>query len=222
MRVKLAALALLVPILGALETSAVAAKPPLYETAGLAIAGVRLGMTPEQVSLTLRAAGYVREHQVANMSWEERVAREVAYARALPLRGTFRAVVWHETYRKGAERIEIYYQPMPSGPAVASVEYGLRNSAMTEEAFRASVRARYGAQSAGNSSEMIFCSVGETACNLLDFPEAKQLPNITAYPYGGAERSINLRLGAKAQREYEAAFKAELARRVPAMKRPTF
>jgi hypothetical protein len=198
------------------------AKPTLYDPSALAIAGVRLGMMPSQVSSMLRAAGYVREHQVTNESWEEKIARELASTRGVPLTGTFRAVLWHETYRKREERVEVYYRPMPSGPVVSGVDYGMGNAAMSYEAFRASVRARYGAQSAGNSSEMIFCSLGETACNLLDFPEPKELPYIVAYPYGGAERSINLRSGAKAQREYEAAFKAELERRVPAMKRPTF
>lgn len=224
MKLRIAALILLAGDLRALGASATnaSAKPVLYEPSALAIAGVRLGMTPSQASVTLRAAGYVREHQVTNESWEEKIARKLASTRGVPLTETFGEVVWHETYRTREEGVEVYYRPRPSGPVVSGVDYGMGNSAMSVEAFRASVRARYGVQSAGNSSEMIFCSLGETACNLLDFPEPKELPYIVAYPYGGAERSINLRSGAKAQREYEAAFKAELARRVPAMRRPTF
>jgi hypothetical protein len=57
---------------------------------------------------------------------------------------------------------------------------------------------------------------------MADFPEPRQLPYIVLYPFGGAERAINLRWGAKAQNDYYAAFKAELARRAPEMKRPTF
>ncbi len=67
---------------------------------------------------------------------------------------------------------------------------------------------------------MVFCSVGETARSPFDSPQPKQLPNIMVYPYLG--RMIKLRSGAKAQKDCDAAFKAELAWRVPAMKRPTF
>ncbi|MEA3033597.1 MAG: hypothetical protein QOH86_1613 [Sphingomonadales bacterium] len=198
------------------------AMAPLHDPAELVIAGVRIGMTPAQVMSILRTAGYVRESQVTNQSWEEKLARELARTRGVPLMGSFREVPWHETYRKREERIEVYYRPLPSGPAVSGVDYGMGNAAMSEEAFRAAVRARYGVQSAGGSSEMIFCSVGEAVCSQLDFQDPKQLPYITVRPFGGAERSIELRSGAKAEKEYSAAFKVELARRAPAMKRPTF
>ncbi|HEX8573810.1 MAG TPA: hypothetical protein VF759_13785 [Allosphingosinicella sp.] len=221
---RIAALLLLVGGLGALGAlpPPAFAKPVLSDPSALAIAGVRLGMTPAQVSSTLAAAGYVRQHQVTNKSWEEKLARELASTRGVPLTGTFRAVLWHETYGKREERVEVYYRPMPSGPVVSGVDYGMGNAAMTEEAFRVAVRARYGVQSAGGSSEMIFCSVGEAVCSVLDFQNPKQLPYIIVRPYGFGERLIDLRSGAKAEKEYEVAFKAELARRVPAMKRPTF
>lgn len=222
MRMKIAALALLASVYGAVLVPAQAmAKPQLYEPSTLAIAGIRVGMTPAQVSSTLKAAGYVREHLVTNKSWEEKVARELASTRGIPLTGTYREVPWHETWRKREERVEVYYRPMPSGPYVSGVDYGMGNAAMSEAAFRAAVRARYGVQSAGGSSEMIFCSVGEAVCSVLDFQNPKQLPYIIVRPHGG-ERSIDLRSGAKAEKDYSAAFKAELARRVPAMKRPTF
>ncbi|HEX8225974.1 MAG TPA: hypothetical protein VF605_19380 [Allosphingosinicella sp.] len=224
MKMRIAAWALLVGLPGVLGSSPAAAmaKVALHDPSSLAIAGVRIGMTPPQVSSTLRSAGYVLEYEVKSKSWEERVARELAGTRGVPVTGSFREVAWHETWRKREERVEVYYRAMPSGPIVSGVDYGMGNAAMTEEAFRAAVRARYGAQSAGGSSEMIFCSVGEAVCSVLDFQNPKQLPYITVRPYGGAERSIDLRSGAKAEKDYTAAFKAELARRVPAMKRPTF
>lgn len=223
MRMRFAALALLASVHGAPFVPAQAvAKPQLYEPSVLAIAGIRVGMMPAQVSSTLKAAGYVREHHVTNQSWEEKIARELASSRGVPLTGTFREVIWHETWRKREERVEVYYRPMPSGPFVSGVDYGMGTAAMSEAAFRAAVRARYGVQSAGGSSEMIFCTVGEVVCSVLDFQNPKQLPYIIVRPYGGAERSIDLRSGAKAEKDYSAAFKAELARRVPAMKRPTF
>lgn len=221
MRMRFAALALLASVYGTSFVPAQAvAKPQLYEPSVLAIAGIRVGMTPAQVSSTLKAAGYVREHLGTNKSWEEKIARELSSSRGVPLTGTFREVPWHETWRKREERVEVYYRPMPSGPFVSGVDYGMGDAAMTEAAFRTAVRARYGVPSAGGSSEMVFCSVGETACSLFDSPQPKQLPNIVVYPYLG--RLIKLRSGAKAEKDYDAAFKAELARRVPAMKRPTF
>lgn len=223
MKMRFAALALLASVYGLpIIPAQAAAKPQLYEPSVLAVAGIRVGMTPAQVSLTLKAAGYVREHQVTNKSWEEKIARELSSSRGVPLTGTFREVPWHETWRKREERVEVYYRSMPSGPYVSGVDYGMGNAAMTEEAFRAAVRARYGVQSAGGSSEMIFCTVGEAICSVLDFQNPKQLPYIIVRAYGFGERLIDLRSGAKAEKDYSAAFKAELARRVPAMKRPTF
>ena len=221
---KIAVAALVLALAGQIAASPAGAmaKAPLHDPSKLVIAGIRIGMTPEQVMSTLRAAGYVREYQVTNKSWEEKVARELASTRGVPLTGTFRAVPWHETYRKREERVEVYYRPMPSGPVVSGVDYGMGNAAMSEEAFRAAVRARYGLQSAGGSSEMIFCSVGEAVCSVLGFQNPKQLPYITVRPYGGSARSIELRSGARAETDYSAAFKAELARRVPVLKRPTF
>lgn len=223
MRMRFAALALLAGVYGVpiVPTEAVA-KPQLYEPSVLAVAGIRVGMTSAQVSLTLKAAGYVRELLVSNQSWEESIARELAGTRGVPLTGTFREVPWHETWRKREERVEVYYRAMPAGPFVSGVDYGMGNAAMSEAAFRDAVRTRYGVQSAGGSSEMIFCSVGEAVCSLLDFQSPKQLPYIIVRPYGFGERLIDLRSGAKAEKDYSAAFKAELARRVPAMKRPTF
>lgn len=117
MRMRFAALALLAGVYGApiAQTQAVA-KPQLYEPSVLAIAGIRVGMTPAQVASTLMAAGYVRELLVSNQSWEEKIARELASSRGAPLTGTFREVPWHETWRKREERVEVYYRPMPSGP----------------------------------------------------------------------------------------------------------
>jgi hypothetical protein len=223
MRLRFAALALLASVYGApiVPTQAVA-KPQLYEPSVLAIAGIRVGMTPAQVSTTLTAAGYVRDLVVKNKSWEERIARELSRTRGVPLTGTFREVVWNERWRKREERIEVYYRPLPSGPSLSDVEYGMGYAAMSEEAFRAAVRARYGVQSAGRMSEMIYCSIGEAVCSQLDFQNPKQLPYLTVHPNAGGGRSIELRSGAKAQKDYDAAFKAELARRVPAVKRPTF
>ncbi|HEX8513668.1 MAG TPA: hypothetical protein VF688_11255 [Allosphingosinicella sp.] len=223
MKMRFAGLALLAGVYGApIVPDQAAAKPQLYEPSVLAIAGIRVGMTSAQVSSTLKAAGYVRDHLVTNKSWEEKIVRELASTRGVPLTRAFREVAWHETWRKREERVEVYYRPMPSGPFVSGVDYGMGNAAMSEEAFRAAARARYGVQSAGGSLEMIYCSVGEAICSVLDFQNPKQLPYIIVRPIGGAERSIDLRSGARAQKDYDAAFKAELARRVPAMKRPTF
>jgi hypothetical protein len=223
MRMRFAALALLAGVYGtAIVPAWAVAKPQLYEPSVLAIAGIRVGMTPAQVASTLKVAGYVRELLVSNQSWEEKIARELASSRGVPLTGTFREVPWHETWRKREERVEVYYRPMPSGPFVSGVDYGMGNAAMSEEAFRAAVRARYGVQSAGGSSEMIFCSVGEAVCSVLDFQNPKQLPYIIVRPNGFGERLIDLRSGARAEQDHSVAFKAELARRVPAMKRPTF
>src|SRR4051794_17162782 len=99
MRKKFAALALLAIVHGArLVPAQAVAKPLLYEPAVLAIAGIRVGMTPAQVSSTLKSAGYVLQYEVKSKSWEERIARELAGSRGVPVTGSFREVAWNETW----------------------------------------------------------------------------------------------------------------------------
>lgn len=112
MRVRFAALVVLAGVCGApIAPDQAVAKPQLYEPSVLAIAGIQVGMTPAQVSSTLKSSGYVRELLVSNQSWEEKIARELASTRGIPFTGTFREVPWHETWRKREERVEVYYRP---------------------------------------------------------------------------------------------------------------
>ena len=93
---------------------------------------------------------------------------------------------------------------------------------MTPAAFAASVVARYGKPTVSLSQESVYCSVGEGACSTNDFPQRKQLPSLTMALGGYTALTLRLVGGAKAERDYAAAVKEELTRRVPQVKRTTF
>lgn len=93
---------------------------------------------------------------------------------------------------------------------------------MAPEAFTASVVARYGRPTVSLSQESVYCSVGERACSTMDYPRRKQLPSLTMALGGYTAFILKLVPGAKAEQDYAASVKEELARRVPPVKRTTF
>jgi hypothetical protein len=219
MRKWIAALALVAGAPWVCGLAEAVAKPPIYEIQKLNIGGVSVGMTPSEVAAALRAAGYTRVTQIAGQSWNEKLAAELAATRGAPRPRWSESGVWGEDYRKGEEEITVRYVPKPQGSVVNYVRYSIDVEAMTEEAFEAAVLRRYGPPSVAASTQSIYCSVGEAACSLLT---RSQLPSIESSSLGIAVRTLVLVAGARAERDYEQAVKAELARRMPQLERTTF
>ncbi|HZG09106.1 MAG TPA: hypothetical protein VEZ70_09020 [Allosphingosinicella sp.] len=204
------------------EAPAAGEKPRYYGAGELNIAGAALGMKPGEVAVALTKAGYSRVEQIRGISWEEKISIELAASGSKARPKAYNQGILSERYSKGQEEVEVSYLPVPAGAAVHVVTYRIRRTAMTPTAFTASVIARYGKPTVSLSQESVYCSVGEEACSPTDFPQRKQLPSLTVAL--GDYHALTLRLvaGAKAERDYSASVKDELARRVPQVKRPTF
>jgi hypothetical protein len=194
---------------------ATAEKPRHYGAAELNIAGAALGMKPGEVAAALTKAGYRRVEQIKGKSWEEKIGIELAATRGTPRPKAYYQGLLSERYAKGEEEIEVSYLPTPAGAAVDVVTYRMPRAAMTPAAFTSSVVARYGRPTVSLSQESVYCSVGEEACSTTDFPRRKQLPSLTMSLGGFTALTLRLGAGAKAERDYAALVKGELARRVP-------
>jgi hypothetical protein len=201
---------------------AAAERPRFYGAGDLNIAGATLGMKPSEVAVALTKAGYRRVEQIKGKSWEEKIGIELAATRGTPRPKAYYQGLLSERYARGEEEIEVSYLPTPAGAAVDVVTYRMRRAAMTPAAFTASVVARYGRPTVSLSQESVYCSVGEETCSTMDFPRRKQLPSLTMSLGGHSALTLRLVSGAKAERDYAASVKEELARRAPEMKRTTF
>ncbi|MEA3052154.1 MAG: hypothetical protein QOG72_1057 [Sphingomonadales bacterium] len=191
---------------------------PLYPAQTLAIAGVKLGMTPPEVDAAARSTGYTRSRQDRGENWDARIARLVAMNRSIRIPGSGE-IIRREEYKKGEEELQVEYNATPRGAAVATVRYELGNDAITASRFREAALARYGAPTRPSEMQMMYCSAGEIACTPVDFPTATQEPNIIVdIPL----RAITLSLGARLWREHSAMERAEMNRRAPKVQRPTF
>jgi hypothetical protein len=214
------ALAALAGLIGG--APAVAEKPRYLGSSELNIAGASLGMKPADVAAALTKAGYGRVERIKGMSWEEKIGIELAATRGTPRPKAYYQGLLSERYAKGEEEIEVTYLPTPVGAAVDVVTYRMPRAAMTPAAFSASVLARYGRPTVSLSQESVYCSAGEEACSTTDFPRRKQLPSLTMALGGFTVSTLRLSAGEKAQRDYAASVKDELARRVSQVKRTTF
>lgn len=194
------------------------AERPLYPPQTFAVAGARLGMTPAETAAALRASGYTREAQTLGKGWNARIAYLLLVNRSLHVPGSDQ-VVSTEDYRKGEERVRVEYIPTPQGARVSLVRYSIGFRAIDAGAFTGAVHGRYGRPTRPSDSQIMYCSAGEIACTPMDYPTATQEPNIVADVPG---RAIILNMGARRWREYEASLKAEMDRRAPPVKRPTF
>jgi hypothetical protein len=214
------ALAALAGLLGGAPAAAETLR--YYSAAELTIAGAAPGMKPGEVAGALTKAGYARVEQIKGKSWEEKIVTELAATRGKSRPKAYKQGLLSERYARGEEEIEVSYLPTPAGAAVDFVTYRMRRAAMTPAAFTASVVARYGKPTVSLSQESVYCSLGEQACTTMDYPRRKQLPSLTMSLGGYTTFTLKLVAGAKAEQDYAAAVKEELARRVPKAKRTTF
>lgn len=191
---------------------------PLYPSQTFAVAGARLGMTPAEAAAALSGSGYSREAQTLGPGWNARIAYLLLVNRSLHIPGSDR-VVSTEHYRKGEESVRIEYIPTPQGARVSLIRYSIGFRAIDAGAFTGAVHGRYGPPTRPSDSQIMYCSAGEIACTPLGYPTATQEPNVIADVPG---RAIILNMGARRWREYEASLKAEMDRRAPPVKRPTF
>jgi len=187
----------------------------------LAIAGASIGMSPEQISAVLTREGYARTGQSRDVAWDDLVARRIAETRGLSLPRSGGAVVVRDFYERREEQISVEYATTPSGQQASQIDYAVNASAMDKASFRAAVLGRYGRPTWAGSWEIVYCSRGERVCSIADVL-GRQLPSLSVHTANVTSRTITLREGAAAASARQRLFRAEIARRAPQMRQPTF
>ena len=185
----------------------------------LELAGIRVGMAWGEVAPVLVAAGYRPSQSGEGPSWDAAVAR-VASQRPGRLTANGRVLAW-QSFVKDAERVEVHYRPTPAGAVVSEVAYTINADAIANQRLRAVLLARYGRAGWENGGEFLYCTRGEPVCNQLAYVQGLQMPSVYV-EIGAMQHSIRLRSGARILAAHDAALRAEVDRRAPRMRSPTF
>jgi hypothetical protein len=188
----------------------------------LDIAGVKLGMTPEQVRPALVRAGFTpRASDPDQDSWEGRIAAEVAKRRP-GTRSTAKKVPMF-TMARGprGEHLEIWYHSGPAGAKASTIKYQVPADQITGSAFYEGVLVKYGRPTVRSfGKDMLYCSAGEPAASCVTLGN-KQKPYLHAES-GYKIHTLYLAEGADASEARKGAFRAEVERRAPKDARPSF
>jgi len=185
----------------------------------LELAGIRVGMPSAEASPVLVSAGYRPSQNGEGPSWDAAVAR-LASQRPGRLTANGRVPAW-ESFVKDAERVEVHYRPTPVGAVVSEVAYTINSDAIAPQRLRAVLLGRYGRAGWENGFEFLYCTRGEPVCNQLAYVQGLQLPSVYV-EIGPMQHSTRLRSGVRILAAHDAALRAEVDRRAPRMRRPTF
>jgi hypothetical protein len=100
------------------------------------IAGIRLGMTPEQVRPALVRAGFTpRPSDPDQDAWDARVAAEVGKRRPGTRSTASKVPMFTMARGPRGEHLEIWYYAGPSGPIASSIKFQIPADQMTGAAF---------------------------------------------------------------------------------------
>ena len=190
--------------------------------ADLDIAGVRLGMTPEQVRPALVRAGFTpRASDPDQDSWEGRIAAEVARRRQGTRSAASKVPMFTMARGPRGERVEIWYYGGPSGATASSIKFQIPADQMTAAAFYQGVLEKYGRPTVRPfGKDMLYCSAGEPAGSCVTFGNKRK--TYLHAESGYKIHSLYLAEGADASEARKAAFSAEVERRAPKDARPSF
>jgi hypothetical protein len=199
-----------------------APKPAPAALTDVDIAGVKLGMTPEQVRGALVRAGFTpRASDPDQDSWEARVAAEVAKRRPGTLSKAKKVPMFTMASGPRGEHVEIWYHAGPSGAVASSIKFQVPTDQMTAAAFYEGVLGKYGRPtSRPYGKDMLYCSPGEAAARCVT--GGNKLKTYLQAESGYSFHSLYLAHGTEASDASKAAFQAEVERRAPKDARPSF
>ncbi|MBP2513820.1 hypothetical protein [Sphingomonas sp. PvP018] len=124
------------------------------------VAGVRLGMTPQEARAALVSKGFTpRATDPSQPSWAALVSERVADRRG---GRSDASTVARFTMAEGpqGEHIEVWYAPTRAGARVANVTYTIPSNRMEAQAFLDSVTSKYGKPSFTERTKRFYCSRG--------------------------------------------------------------
>jgi hypothetical protein len=179
------------------------------------VAGVRLGMTPDQAQRAMAAAGYRLDHWARGASFEQRVAAEVARRRPASAGKTAPAEVtpislWGDG--PNGEKLWIKFQPLATGSIVKFVQITTNPRRSTTEAVQAQVWQKYGAPTGYvlDWNRHFWCDLPADICGREALPQYHTL-SFGTYPEPALKLSDEYRL----ERIGAEAIVAEVERRAP-------
>jgi hypothetical protein len=196
-------------------------RPPVA-VGQLDIAGVKLGMTPEQVRPALVRAGFMpRASDPDQDSWEGRIAAEVAKRRPGTRSTATKVPMFTMARGPRGEHVEVWYYSSPSGAAASSIKFEIPADQMTAAAFYNGVLEKYGRPTVRPfGKDMLYCSAGEPAGSCVSLGNKRK--TYLHAESGYKNHSLYLAEGADAAEARKAAFWAEVERRAPKDARPSF
>lgn len=184
------------------------------------IAGVRLGMTPDQVTRAAAAAGYARTETGTQYSWASNVRQEEeqrGFPKLFPASAA--PVLGAEDYKgSGSQKLHVEYAATPRGAYATSVRYSVNMAETPWDTMKERTRAKYGREGYGTASSLVFCSRGETKCDV--FGRYVQ-PTVRLDMVVGGSWLI-LEQGSRYREAYRAAMNGEVDRLHPRNERPAF
>lgn len=190
------------------------------------VAGVRLGMTPQQARAALQQSGYqVRDNDgLPSRTWEERIQaaaleKQGKSSYEVPKTATKNFVGTKER----RQTIQVSLSAKPEGMRVTKVVYGTPGDEILKNDYDANVRQKYGPPTFDRSSQLtkIWCSAGESNCSLLTFLKRPHLKSTLLYNNSAHELEL---IGTDEAEEarHKALFVAEVERRAPRTRETAF
>lgn len=128
------------------------------------VAGVKLGMTPEETRSALKAGGFTPQATDPTQdSWASVVSRRIAERIPGEVDET-KVPMFMRAGGPQGEQVEVWYTATPEGARATSIEYTMPTNRMERAAFVASVSAKYGRPTAEDPVHGLYCTKGEASC----------------------------------------------------------
>lgn len=128
------------------------------------VAGVKLGMTPEETRAALNAGGFTPQViDPTQSSWASLVSRRVVERIPGKVDET-RIPMFTRAGGPHGEQVEVWYTATPDGARATSIEYTMPTNRMERAAFVAGVSAKYGRPTIEDPVHGLYCTRGESRC----------------------------------------------------------
>ncbi len=177
------------------------------------IAGVKLGMTPEEARAALKAKGFVPNASDPRQdSWSARVSTAAAErGRGPAVAGTIPQFTM--AFGPAKERVEVWYAPTPTGARAATINYVIDHDRITPEAFIKGLGTRYGKPTTATGHRGSWCNRSERECGGL--AETGQLPMLAADVDRYTLYSLKLSEGSRAADQRKASLASAIDAAAP-------
>ena len=141
------------------------------------VAGVRLGMTPEETRSALKAAGFnPRATDPTQDSWGSTVSRRAAERIGGKVDETKVPMLTRASGPQG-EQVEVWYAATEGRARATSIEYMVPTKRMARATFGSGVSAKYGRPTVQEAARVLYCTKGEGSCVSY---QNKALPHLLA------------------------------------------